>query len=191
MRTTDTKSRPQRVNSYRLSLFLTNTALIRCRPESQPRPQGAFPWLWRWGAPPPKQGKSALETRLPESRSGETAQGEFRLADELCKVTSRAQSLCIKQRLAKGVQRNITNFFKAWITTDSIKIFSITFCTLVTVYCTYKIVNCALRYNFLHAALRCCRYRLLLYLLCSGYVQCCMLQNDSVFVLWINNWNAV
>ena len=30
----------------------------------QPRPQGAFPWLWRWGAPPPKPGKSALGTRL-------------------------------------------------------------------------------------------------------------------------------
>ena len=30
-------------------------------PERQPRPQGAFPWLWRWGA-----GKSALGKRLPE-----------------------------------------------------------------------------------------------------------------------------
>ena len=30
-------------------------------PERQPRPQGAFRWLWRWGA-----GKSALGTRLPE-----------------------------------------------------------------------------------------------------------------------------
>ena len=39
------------------------------------------------------------------------------------------------------------------------KIFSITFCALVTVYCTSKIAkdgfqNSALRYNFLHAALR-------------------------------------
>ena len=25
----------------------------------QPCPQGAFPWLWRWGTPPPKAGKSA------------------------------------------------------------------------------------------------------------------------------------
>ena len=31
-------------------------------------------------------------------------------------------------------QRNITDFLKALITTDSIKIFSITCCTLVTVY---------------------------------------------------------
>ena len=30
----------------------------------QPRPQGAFPWLRRWGGPPPKPGKSALGTRL-------------------------------------------------------------------------------------------------------------------------------
>ena len=30
----------------------------------QPRPQGAFLWLWRWGALPPKPGKSALGTRL-------------------------------------------------------------------------------------------------------------------------------
>ena len=34
----------------------------------------------------------------------------------------------------RKAQRNITDFFKALITTDSIKIFSITFCTLVTVY---------------------------------------------------------
>ena len=30
----------------------------------QPRPQGAFPWLWKWAAPLPKPGKSALGTRL-------------------------------------------------------------------------------------------------------------------------------
>ena len=81
----------------------------------------------------------------PESQSGESAQGESRLADELCKVTSKAQSLYIKQRSAKGVQRNVTDFFKASITTDSIKIFSITFCTLVTVYCTCKIAKDAFR----------------------------------------------
>ena len=37
--------------------------------------------------------------------------------------------------------RHITDSFKAWITTDSIKIVSTTFCTLVTAYCTCKI-NC-------------------------------------------------
>ena len=31
---------------------------------NQPRPQGAFSCLWRWGGPPPKPGKSALGTRL-------------------------------------------------------------------------------------------------------------------------------
>ena len=45
------------------------------------------------------------------------------------------------KRDAKGVQRNIT----AWITTDSIKIFSFTFCTLFTVYCTCKIAEDAFR----------------------------------------------
>ena len=48
----------------------------------------------------------------PQSRSGESAQGESRLADELCKVISKAQSLYIKQRFAKGAQRNITDFLR-------------------------------------------------------------------------------
>ena len=39
------------------------------------------------------------------------------------------------------MQRNMTDLFKALITTDSIKILSITFCSLVTVYCTCKIVK--------------------------------------------------
>ena len=46
---------------------------------------------------------------------------------------------------AKGVQRNITNFLEASITTDSMKIFSVTFCSLVTVYCTCKIARDTLR----------------------------------------------
>ena len=76
------------------------------------------------------------------SQSGESAQGESHLTDELCKVISKAQLLYIKyKRDAKGVQRNIT----AWITTDSIKIFSFTFCTLFTVYCTCKIAKDAFR----------------------------------------------
>ena len=102
MRTTDAKSRPQRVNSYRLYLFITDTAVI----------------------------------------------------------ISKDPSLYIEQRFAKGVERNITDFFKALTTTHSIKIFSITFCTLPS-YCLLHLQNskrryqkCALRYNFLHAALR-------------------------------------
>ena len=47
-------------------------------------------------------------------------------------------SHCIPTTFAKGVQRNITDFLKASITTGSIKIFSITLCTLVAVYCTCK-----------------------------------------------------
>ena len=57
----------------------------------------------------------------------------------------KAQSLYTKQRFAKGVQGNINEFLKVSITTDSIKIFSITFCTLVTVYCTCKIAKDAFR----------------------------------------------
>ena len=79
------------------------------------------------------------------SQSGESARGESCLAGELCKVILKAQSLYIKQRFAKGVQRNITDFFKDLITTDSIKIFSITFCSLVTVYCSRKITKDAFR----------------------------------------------
>ena len=40
---------------------------------------------------------------------------------------------------------NMTYFLKASITTDGKKIFSITFCTLVTVYCTWKIAKDAFR----------------------------------------------
>ena len=48
----------------------------------------------------------------------------------------------------KGVQRNITDFLKASITTDGMEIFSITFCTLVTVYRTCKIAKDAFRIVF-------------------------------------------
>ena len=87
------------------------------------------------------------------------------------------------------------NFLKASITTDTMKIFSITFCTLVTVYYLQnserRFQNCALRYNFLHPALCCSSFdlktviRLRLHV-CSWYVQFCMLLKDSVLVLWIN-----
>ena len=40
---------------------------------------------------------------------------------------------------------NMTDFLEASVTTDSKKIFSITFCTLVTVYCTWKIAKDAFR----------------------------------------------
>ena len=131
----------------------------------------------------------------PKSQSGESAQGESRLADELCKVISKAQSLYIKQRFAKGVQRNITDFFKAWITTDSIKIFSITFCTLVTVYCTCKIAKDAFRivlyvttFYMQLCAVAC--FVLKQWFVHSWDVQCCMLLKDSVFVLWINKFKC-
>ena len=104
MRKTDTKSRPQIVNSYKLNLFITD---------------GCYG-----------------DQVNPESLSGESAEGESRLADGLYarSVTSKAQSLYIKQRFGKGVHGNITDFFKARITTDSIKIFFITFCTLLSYF---------------------------------------------------------
>ena len=55
------------------------------------------------------------------------------------------QSLYTKQRFTKGLQRHVTDFLRASITTDFIKILSITFCTLVTVYCTCKIAKDAFR----------------------------------------------
>ena len=99
----------------------------------------------------------------------------------LCKVISKAQSLYIKQKFGKDVQRNITDFFKAWMTTDSIKIFF--YCILLSSYCLLHLKNserrfqiCSLPYNFLHAALRCSSFRfetvicLRLYLLCSSLI---------------------
>ena len=110
IRTTDTKSRPQRVNSYKLII----TSLLH---------------TLRWSG----------ESRIPIRWicTGWIQYG--------CKVISKAQSLHIKQEFAKGVFRNITEFFKAWITTDSIKIFSMAFCALVTVYCTCKTAKDAFR----------------------------------------------
>ena len=49
---------------YSLKVFLVPRLSLppeaerRKDPENQPRPQGAFPWLWRWGAPSQSQGKA-------------------------------------------------------------------------------------------------------------------------------------
>ena len=92
------------------------------------------------------------------------------------------------------------NFLKASITTDTMKIFSITFCTLVTVYYLQnserRFQHCALCYNFLHPALCCSSFDLktvicLRLYICSWYVQFCMLLKDSVLVLWINKFNEL
>ena len=167
IRITDTKSRPQRVNSYKLNLFITDSAVIR--------------WILNHN-----------QMNLHRVNS--------RLADELCKVISKALSLYIKQRFAKGATEEHTAIFFSWITKDSIEIFSITFCTLVTVYCNCIIAKDAFRIvvyvtGLLHAALRCNSFRfktvicLRLYMR-SWYVQCCMLLKDSVLVLWINKFKC-
>ena len=127
--------------------------------------------------------------------------GEPRLADELCKVISKAQSLYIKQRFGKkGVQKNITGFFKAWITTDSIKIFSITFCTLVTVYRTCKITTDAFRivlYVTNYSVWRCRSFVLKLWYLTTTLLtlklRCnvvCYWEIVSLSRLWINKFKC-
>ena len=53
-------------NNKQLTLLKMSVKSLLCGPRFslyQPRPQGAFPWLWG-PAPPPKPGKSALGTRL-------------------------------------------------------------------------------------------------------------------------------
>ena len=107
-------------------------------------------------------------------------QGEFK-----------SPSLYIKRRFAKGVQRNTTDFFKAWITIDRI-----TWFFYYTLYSSNRLLrlqnsernfqNSALRYNFLHEALRCSSFCLLTTVIRSWYVQYCMLLKDSVVVLRIN-----
>ena len=107
-------------------------------------------------------------------------QGEFK-----------SPSLYIKRRFAKGVQRNTTDFFKAWITTDRI-----TWFFYYTLYSSIRLLhlqnsersfqNCGLRYNFLHAALHCSSFCLMTTVIRSWYVQRCLLLKDSVFVLRIN-----
>ena len=42
-----------------------------------------------------------------------TAQGESKLAYDLCKIISKDQSLYVKKRLANTVQKNIADFFNA------------------------------------------------------------------------------
>ena len=131
-----------------------------------------------------------------ESRSGESAQGESRLGWLMIYARwYEAQSLYTKQRFAKGVQRNITDFLKASITTDIIEIFSITVCTLFTVYLTCKIAKNTLRIvlyvtTFSTQLSAVARFVLNQWFVCSSDVQCCMLLKDSVFVLWINNFKC-
>ena len=108
----------------------------------------------------------------------------------------KAQSLYTKQRFAKGVQRNITDFLKASITTDSIKIFSITFCTLVTVYCTCKIAKDAFRIVLYVTTFYMQHCAVARFVLKQWFVYDCTYVADmynfvyywktSVFVLWIN-----
>ena len=134
----------------------------------------------------------------PESRSVEYAQGESRLVWQMSYARwYKAQSLYTKQRFVKGVQRNMIDFLKAWITTDNIKIFS--YYILYSSYCFQHVQkserrfqNCALIYvttfNMQYCTLAC--FVLKQECVCCRDVLCCMLLNDSVFVLWINNFKC-
>ena len=107
----DTKSRPQRVNSYKLNLFNTDTAVIRWIPNpDQVNLHRVNPvWLLsyaRWLQKP---------------------------------VAVYQMTIC------KRCTGEHNQLFKAWITTDSLKFFCITFCTVVTVYCTCKIAKDAFK----------------------------------------------
>lgn len=66
-------------------------------------------------APEPLKVKSYSEASSELNHVSDffTAQGESNLADELCKIFSKAQSLYVKSRLANAVQKNITDFFNA------------------------------------------------------------------------------
>ena len=116
----------------------------------------------------------------------------------------KAQLLLLSQIVVWYAQRNITKrglyLLKASITTDSIKIFSMTFCTQVIVYCTCKLiakdafrVELYVTTSALHAALCYSLFpfnRSNLSIVEMYSVQGCMLLKGSVFVLWINNFKC-
>ena len=69
----------------------------------------------------------------------------FSEATSVEKGLYKAQLPYTKQQFTKGVQRNITDLLKPSVTKYTIKSFSITFCALVKVYCTCKLVKDAFR----------------------------------------------
>ena len=75
-----------------------------------------------------------------------TAQGESNLADELCKIISKAQSLYVKKRLANAVQKNITDFFNAkWINNKELSLNTLLYVSVrYTCYCSIMLLfgNC-------------------------------------------------
>ena len=145
-----------------LSCETWNVAFVVCE-----KWNGHFIFHQTWSIPnlvgrvlsyPPLRRRENLGTRLINTTPPPAGSGESRLADKLCKVTSKAQSLYIKQRFAKGEQRNVTDFFKAWITTHSIFLLHFVFynhCLLHLQNSGRLFQNCSLRFNFLQAALRC------------------------------------
>ena len=47
----------------------TRSSHLKYGSKMQPRPQGAFPWLWRWGAPPAKPGDEVEKNDIKEENA--------------------------------------------------------------------------------------------------------------------------
>ena len=71
---------------------------------------------------------------------------ESNLADELCKIISKAQSLYVKKRLANAVQKNITDFFNAkWLNNKELSLNTLLYVSVrYTCYCSVMLLlgNC-------------------------------------------------
>ena len=104
----------------------------------------------------------------PEFRSGESAQGESRLVWLSwlisCARWYKAESLYTQQRIAKVVQRSTEEHNRRfnnyrWREDLFYYILYSSYCLLHLQNSERSFQNCALRYNFLHAALRCSSFR--------------------------------
>ena len=74
-----------------------------------------------------------------ESWSGESTQGESCLADELYMLGDYKSSVAVYQTtICERCTEEHNQLFKAWITTDSIKIFSVAFAFMrIVLYVTF------------------------------------------------------
>ena len=80
---------------------------------TQPRPQGAFPGLWRWGAPPPKPEKRALGTRVLTTEKKKSLIKHFMYLSKREKAPNFFPDLnSIFQMLFRGVKLLSTANFK-------------------------------------------------------------------------------
>ena len=105
---TDSFQSPDKVLIYFLkqNFYNTDSLLIRTTDTRPQRVNSYYTW--------PLYYRHCSDQANPESRSGESAEGESHLVWLMSYARwYKAQSVYTKQRFAKGVQRNITNFLKA------------------------------------------------------------------------------